>query len=185
MAWSAAIIARPEPEVLAAQEPDERTGRPSSHIINSALLRMGRYGAIDCVGPRPGTPPSESDSHLAGSRASVITRRFWTCGQASSVVLTASAANPASGTRHSPRVDRTSTSREPAPACRHPHDATGYGGQRAVRRIVGPPFIPPLCAHRSSRQPARPRPMDSCPRDQDQTVYRPSASARPDIGRAT
>jgi hypothetical protein len=24
--------------------------------------RMGRYGAMDCVGPRPGTPPPESDS---------------------------------------------------------------------------------------------------------------------------
>src|SRR5208282_5404133 len=26
---------------------------------------MGRYGAMGCVGPRPGTPPSESDSRPA------------------------------------------------------------------------------------------------------------------------
>ena len=29
------------------------------------------------VPPRPETPPSESDSHPAGSRAAVMTRRFW------------------------------------------------------------------------------------------------------------
>jgi len=64
MAWPAAIPARPVPEVPAAQWTDEWTGGPSSHMLNSALWRMGRYGAMGCVGPRPGTPPSESDSRL-------------------------------------------------------------------------------------------------------------------------
>ena len=67
-----------------------------------------------CVAPRPGTPPSESDSHLAGARASAINQEVLDLRSASSAVLTASAVNPASGTRHSPHVDRTPTSRKPA-----------------------------------------------------------------------
>lgn len=69
MDWCAppTTAARPEPEVPAAQQLDEWTGELSSHILNSALWRMGRCGAIDCVGPQPGTPPSESDSHYAGA----------------------------------------------------------------------------------------------------------------------
>jgi len=44
---------------------------------------------MGCVGPRPGTPPSESDSHPAGARAAVITRRFWAAARS------ADAARPA------------------------------------------------------------------------------------------
>jgi hypothetical protein len=36
-----------------------------------------RYGAMGCVGPHPGTPPAETDSHPAGARGTVMTRRFW------------------------------------------------------------------------------------------------------------
>jgi hypothetical protein len=61
-AWSAAIPACTEPEVSAAQHPDQQTPEPSSLIFNSALWCMGRYGAMGCVGPRPRPPPSESDS---------------------------------------------------------------------------------------------------------------------------
>src|SRR5260370_40590872 len=56
MAWSAAIPAWPGPEVIAAQEPDEWTGGPSSHILNSALWRVGRYGAMGCGGARTPIP---------------------------------------------------------------------------------------------------------------------------------
>src|SRR6266568_6634737 len=41
------------------------------------------------VGPRRGTPPSESDSHPEGARAAVITRRFWAAARS------ADAAKPA------------------------------------------------------------------------------------------
>jgi hypothetical protein len=36
-----------------------------SFRLTSALQLIARYGAMGCVGPRPGTPPSESDSRLA------------------------------------------------------------------------------------------------------------------------
>ena len=63
------IPACPGPDVPAAQRSDEWTGESSFRIVNSALWRIGRYGAMGCVGPRPGTPPSGSDSHFAGARA--------------------------------------------------------------------------------------------------------------------
>ena len=59
------IPACPGPDVPAAQRSDEWTGESSFRRVNSALWRIGRYGAMGCVGPRPGTPPSESDSRSA------------------------------------------------------------------------------------------------------------------------
>jgi hypothetical protein len=92
------------------------------------------------VGPRPGTPPSESDSHPADAHTSVITRRFWTCRPASSAVLTALP-------RTQPQVPGIAHAwtgyRPPVngrPACRHPHDTTGYGASER-RAGSSPPFI--------------------------------------------
>jgi len=41
-------------------------------ILTSALWCMGRYGAMGCVGPRPGTSPSESDSRSADALSTGI-----------------------------------------------------------------------------------------------------------------
>jgi hypothetical protein len=48
-------------------------------VRRSATVSVSRreYRPAVQVPPRPGTPPSESDSHPARARAAVITRRFW------------------------------------------------------------------------------------------------------------
>ena len=126
--WTAAIPARPEPEVPAAQRPDEWTGEPSSHILNSALCRMGRYGAMGCVGPRPGTPPSGSDSRLAdGLVTGIFDPRRERCRSAGSTV----------GGRQV--QERSITPCSAAPAVKHPGECTapicaGWSGRGGAAR---------------------------------------------------
>jgi hypothetical protein len=77
-----------------AASPGPRNARAAAPVVLTWTGdRSPVRGCTTSVGvqvpPRPGTPPSESDSHPAGARAAVITRRFWAAARS------ADAARPA------------------------------------------------------------------------------------------